>query len=74
MVPRRRFHGRFIRRVGSHGMSENPARTLRSIVLGVTLALVAAQPAFAQSVLRDSETEALFRDISKPLIASTSSW
>ena len=49
-------------------MSENPARTLRSLVLGVTLALVAAQPAFAQSVLRDSETEALFRDISKPLI------
>ena len=49
-------------------MSENPARTLRSLVLGVTLAVVAAQPAFAQSVLRDSETEPLFRDISKPLI------
>ena len=43
-------------------------RTARSALIGLTLALTAAQPAFAQAVLRDSETEALFRDISKPLI------
>ena len=49
-------------------MSNRFTRFARSIVLGVTLALTAAQPALAQSVLRDSETEALFRDISKPLI------
>ena len=41
---------------------------LRSLVLGAMLAVTAAQPVLAQSVLRDSETEALFRDISKPLI------
>ncbi|MDP9085348.1 MAG: M48 family metalloprotease [Pseudomonadota bacterium] len=32
------------------------------------MALTAAQPVLAQSVLRDSETEALFKDISKPMI------
>lgn len=34
----------------------------------VALLLGLAAPATAQSILRDSETEALFRDISKPLI------
>ena len=47
------------------GMS-NPF--LRSLVLGVALAVTAVQPAGAQAVLRDSETEALFRDISRPMI------
>ena len=41
---------------------------LRSLVLGVALAVTAVQPAGAQAVLRDSETEALFRDISRPMI------
>lgn len=35
--------------------------------IGVTLALMAA-PAKAQSVLRDAETEALFRDMAAPLV------
>ncbi|MCA1654344.1 MAG: M48 family metalloprotease [Sphingomicrobium sp.] len=43
-------------------------RLFRSAVLGVALIVTAVQPAAAQSVLRDSETEALFKDISKPMI------
>ncbi|MCW3798271.1 M48 family metalloprotease [Sphingomonas sp. BN140010] len=37
-------------------------------MLVLTLVFAAAQPAAAQSILRDSETEQLFDDISKPLI------
>jgi len=37
-------------------------------VLALTLAFAIVQPAAAQEMLRDSETELLFRDISKPLI------
>ncbi len=37
-------------------------------MLALALGVAAAQPAAAQSVLRDSETELLFRDMSKPLI------
>ncbi len=37
-------------------------------MLALALAFAAIQPAFAQEVLRDSETELLFRDISKPLV------
>ena len=43
-------------------------RCLRLAMLALLLAFAAGQPAAAQSVLRDSETELLFRDISKPLI------
>ena len=49
-------------------MSPRLSRTVRSIVLGIAMAVTAAQPVLAQSVLRDSETEALFKDISRPLI------
>ena len=49
-------------------MSNRLSRAARSFLLGVTLAVVAAQPIMAQAVLRDSETEALFRDISRPMI------
>ncbi len=43
-----------------------------SVVLAAFLALfaLAARPAAAQSVLRDAETEALFRDMSRPLIVA----
>ena len=34
-------------------------------------ALVASVPAAAQSILRDAETEALFRDMSRPIVAQT---
>jgi predicted Zn-dependent protease len=43
-------------------------RLIRLMMLALALAFAAAQPAAAQSVLRDSETELLFRDLSKPLI------
>ena len=49
-------------------MSNRFSRVSRALVLGVALVVTAAQPALAQSVLRDSETEALFKDISKPMI------
>ena len=37
--------------------------------VAATLAL-AVQPAAAQSILRDAETEALFQDMSRPIIAA----
>ncbi|MEO5972335.1 MAG: M48 family metalloprotease [Sphingomicrobium sp.] len=40
-------------------------------MLALLLACAAAQPAAGQSVLRDSETEVLFRDIAKPLIEAS---
>lgn len=43
-------------------------RLARYMMLALSLLFAAAQPAAAQSILRDSETEQLFRDISKPLI------
>ena len=46
-----------------------PAPLLARLLMIVTMAFAAlvAQPAMAQSVLRDAETEALFRDIAAPL-------
>jgi predicted Zn-dependent protease len=38
------------------------------LMLFVSMAVLALQPAAAQSILRDSETEKLFNDMSKPLI------
>ncbi|HEY0116781.1 MAG TPA: M48 family metalloprotease [Allosphingosinicella sp.] len=40
------------------------------MMLAIGFAALVAQPAAAQSILRDAETEALFRDISAPLIAA----
>jgi predicted Zn-dependent protease len=40
----------------------------RWLMLALVLALAVARPAAAQSILRDSESEALFNDLSKPLI------
>src|SRR5688572_14707342 len=51
-------------------MRTSLSRLVRSIMLVLVLALAAARPAAAQSVLRDSETELLFRDISAPLITA----
>ena len=41
---------------------------VRLLMLALLLALASARPAAAQTVLRDSETELLFEDISRPLI------
>jgi predicted Zn-dependent protease len=46
------------------------SRLARLLMVALLLAFAAAQPAAAQSVLRDSETELLFRDISSPLITA----
>ena len=43
-------------------------RCLRLATIALLLAFAMIQPAAAQSVLRDSETELLFKDISKPLV------
>ncbi|QIK80071.1 M48 family metalloprotease [Sphingomonas piscis] len=40
------------------------------MMLGLLMVFAAAQPAAAQSILRDTETEALFRDASAPLITA----
>jgi predicted Zn-dependent protease len=46
-------------------------RAMRAVMAALLLALALAQPAAAQSVLRDSETELLFKDISRPLIQAS---
>jgi len=56
-----------MRRVTSK--SSDPIGNLaRRLMLALALVFAAAQPAAAQSILRDSETEQLFDDLSKPLI------
>ena len=50
--------------MGQGGMT----RLIRLFMVGVLLFFAAARPALAQSILRDSETELLFNDMSKPLI------
>jgi predicted Zn-dependent protease len=54
--------------VEQRGMMTRLSRPMRLFMIAIVLAFAAARPAAAQSVLRDSETEKLFRDISKPLI------
>jgi predicted Zn-dependent protease len=44
-------------------------RGIRAFLVAVA-ALLAPMPAVAQSILRDAETEALFRDMSRPLVAA----
>ena len=45
-------------------------RLIRLLMVAVLLFFAAARPAMAQSILRDSETELLFKDMSDPLIAA----
>lgn len=54
----------------SGGMPTPLSRLSRLLMLALLLAFAAARPAAAQSVLRDSETELLFRDVSSPLITA----
>jgi predicted Zn-dependent protease len=44
------------------------SRSLRLAMMALLLALAVVRPAAAQSILRDSETEQMFRDISRPLV------
>ena len=43
-------------------------RSLIRLIAFLTAAALMAQPAMAQSVLRDAETEALLRDMADPLV------
>ena len=52
----------------SGGMTRLMSRALRLLMVALLLAFAVARPAAAQSILRDSETELLFKDISRPLI------
>jgi len=45
-------------------------RLFRKLVAAVLATALTAQPVLAQSILRDAETETLFRDMSTPLIAA----
>jgi predicted Zn-dependent protease len=65
---RRHFHAPFSSMVGSRGMSLSLSRLARMLMLALLAVFAMARPAAAQSVLRDAETEQLFRDISSPLI------
>lgn len=53
-----------------HGNDKKRGRTRwpRLLMLFILAFTFIARPAFAQSVLRDAETEALLRDISRPLV------
>jgi predicted Zn-dependent protease len=44
------------------------SRVTRSVMLALVLAFAMMRPAWAQTALRDSETELFFRDLSRPLI------
>ena len=46
------------------------ARHFPRLLAGLAASLLAVQPAAAQSILRDAETEALLRDMATPLIAA----
>ncbi len=73
LVLRPRFHTRFSRDNGNGRPMNAPlARFARLLMLAILLAVSATQPAAAQDgsvqVLRDTETELLFRQASEPLI------
>ena len=69
------FHGAFRRKSGNRPAMNSPAaRFARLFMMAVLLALATVQPALAQdddsgpSVLRDTETELMFKEMSRPLI------
>lgn len=61
-------HPPFRRRHGVDQPMRRVTPPTRLLMLFLTLLFAAAQPATAQTILRDSETEKLFADMSKPLI------
>ena len=58
------FHSPFRQPVGQGRMT----RLIRLLMVGMLLFFAAARPAMAQDILRDSETELLFSQVSKPII------
>lgn len=45
-----------------------PLRLLRALALGLALLAVTLRPAAAQEILRDAETEQLFKELARPMI------
>ena len=64
------FHPPFMRPMGLRRMIFYLSRLVRLTMIGLALLFAAARPAMAQSLLRDSETELLFKNISDPLISA----
>lgn len=54
--------------MGQRGMRRMTNRLVGWLLVALLLTFAAARPAMAQSILRDSETELLFRDMSAPLV------
>jgi predicted Zn-dependent protease len=52
-------------------MRQTLCRVARSLVAVAAATALTVQPAAAQSILRDAETEALFRDMSQPIVAAS---
>ena len=61
-------HPPFSRPDGEAAPMRRVTLAVRQLMLALLLMLAAAQPAAAQQILRDSETEKLFNDMSRPLI------
>lgn len=61
-------HPPFSRSGGEPATMRRPFMLLRQLMLAFLAVLVTVQPAAAQQILRDSETEKLFNDMSRPLI------
>ena len=61
---------RFIAGSGQKGLALPMPRFLARLGATIAAACIAAQPAAAQSILRDAETEALLRDMAAPLIVA----
>lgn len=66
----RNFHLPFMPTMGHQGMIFRLIRSARAALALVLMTILVAQPAMAQSILRDSETELLFKDLSQPLIVA----
>ena len=64
------FHPPFMLPMGLRRMSFRLSRLIRLMMVGLAFLAAAAQPVAAQSLLRDSETELLFKNISDPLISA----
>ena len=66
------LHARFRADTASAGaMRHTFRRALRSLIGLAAATAIAVQPAAAQSILRDAETEALFRDMATPLVEAS---
>jgi predicted Zn-dependent protease len=64
------FHRPFRRPADKRRMTVRLSRLVQLLMLGLVLFFAAARPAAAQSLLRDSETELLFKQVSDPLIVA----